>query len=495
MMMTDLLNKARDFESKYSCYADAERPHFHLTGPIGWINDPNGFSLYKNEYHLFFQYYPYDVKWGPMHWGHAKTSDFIKWEFLPAAMAPDTPADESGCFSGSAIALPDGKHLLMYTGVYEYTGEDGAKELLQRQCLAVGDGINYEKYEGNPVLTSDDLPEGASKKDFRDPHIFRLNDKYYSIVGSRPADGSGSLLVFESEDAFHWSYKCELEANHNEYGRMWECPDFFEVDGKHVIFVSPQEMVPDDLEFHAGYGTVALIGCFDPETFAFSREKVQAIDYGIDFYAPQVVATPDGRQVMIAWMENWTNADMKFQGRRLFGTMTLPRELHVREDGRLIQQPVRELEQYRCNRVAYENTLVDKERSLPGVSGRYFDMTVTVEPEAHYMYKWFKLRIAKDSMHETVLRFKPETNILKIDRSRSGGRFDIIHHRDIRTFSKNGSIKLRLIMDGNQLEVFVNDGEQTASLKLYNITLDAENITFEADKKVRVTVEKYDIIA
>ena len=493
-MTSEMLQKARDYESQYHKYADPERPRFHVTGQLGWINDPNGFSSYKGEYHLFFQYHPYRTIWGPMHWGHVKTKDFVKWEYLPCAMAPDTDADRNGCFSGSAIEMPDGNQLLMYTGVYWKMIEDGTREEHQHQCIAIGDGVNYEKYEENPVLGSKDLPEGASKLDFRDPHIFKLGDKYYSVVGNRPADGSGSLLVFESQDALHWSYKCLLDACYNEFGRMWECPDFFEVDGKHVIFVSPQEMAPMGLEFHAGYGTVALIGSFDEETFKFEREHVQAIDYGIDFYAPQVVKTYDGRQVMIAWMENWTNTNSKFERNRLFGAMTLPRELHVREDGRLIQTPVREIANYYGRKVAYDNVVILKEMNLAGVQGRYLDMTVSVRPMGSNGYEWFKMYLAKDGEHNVMVRYKPHTNVVKIDRSRCGGRFDIVHTREIIVRPRNGEIKFRVIMDGNLVELFVNDGEQAISFKLYNKTMDAKAISFEADQAVVINVVKHDIV-
>ena len=102
-MTSKKLQRARYFEKKYSPYVASELPKFHVTAPIGWINDPNGFAPYKGEYHLFHQYYPYDTKWGPMHWGHVKTQDFIKWERLPAALAPDMEYDKDGCFSGGAV--------------------------------------------------------------------------------------------------------------------------------------------------------------------------------------------------------------------------------------------------------------------------------------------------------------------------------------------------------------------------------------------------------
>lgn len=139
-----------------------ERPAFHLTPPAGWLNDPNGFSFYGGQYHLFFQYNPYAAHWDKMHWGHAVTSDFLKWTYLPAVLAPDSFLDEGGCFSGSAIELEDGRQLLMYTGLTpepkdcaspeaDACDPDAKKapEYYQVQNLAVGDGRDYVKYECN----------------------------------------------------------------------------------------------------------------------------------------------------------------------------------------------------------------------------------------------------------------------------------------------------------------------------------------------------------
>ncbi|MCM1146005.1 MAG: glycoside hydrolase family 32 protein, partial [Lachnoclostridium sp.] len=182
-MMNQALENARKYEKiKEKEIAKEPRPAFHLSSRVGWMNDPNGFSYYNGEYHLFYQYHPYNSHWGPMHWGHAVSKDLLHWKYLPAALAPDADYDRDGCFSGSALTLPDGRHLLLYTGVSKETQPDGSMRDVQRQCIAIGDGTDYEKYALNPVIDEKSLPENGSKYDFRDPKIWRKADGSYRCV-------------------------------------------------------------------------------------------------------------------------------------------------------------------------------------------------------------------------------------------------------------------------------------------------------------------------
>ena len=493
-MISNALQKARDFEAQYGPHIpDEERPAFHVTPTIGWMNDPNGFSVYKGEYHLFYQYHPYSNEWGPMHWGHVKSRDLIRWERLPAALAPDQPYDASGCFSGGAAELPNGKQLLMYTGVQRRRDPDGFLHDVQTQCAAIGDGINYEKFAANPVLDEKDIPQGWSAIDFRDPKVWRETDgNYYAVVGDRTDDGSGAILLYRSADGLRWEYIRTLDRCHNQYGKMWECPDFFALDGKQVLFTSPQEMMPVGLEFHAGNGTLCLIGDYDPAGKGFCRQYVQAIDYGLDFYAPQTLLTPDGRRVMVAWMQNWSTVGAKPNRCRWFGQTTVPRELSVK-DGRLYQQPVRELEKYRSGRVVHRNIPVSGEVNLPGIQGRTLDMTITVRPTGGESYRWFRIRVAKDGVHETIIRYRPDQGTVKLDRVRSGLPHDIVHTRSFLVRNRQGEIKLRIVLDRFSLEVFVNDGEQAASAVIYT-PQEADAITFEAGSTALMDVEKYDLV-
>ena len=106
------LKKANEYEkTEQEKIPVEEKPAFHVAAPVGWINDPNGFSWYQGQIHLFYQYHPYTTEWGPMHWGHSVSDDMIHWKNMPSVLAPDQEYDKRGCFSGSATEK-DGKHVL-----------------------------------------------------------------------------------------------------------------------------------------------------------------------------------------------------------------------------------------------------------------------------------------------------------------------------------------------------------------------------------------------
>lgn len=494
-MTSQILREARKYEETVEKnIAKEERPDFHLCARVGWMNDPNGFSYYKGMYHLFYQYYPYESKWGPMHWGHAVSKDLLHWTYLPAALAPDEAYDRDGCFSGSALTLPDGRHLLMYTSVIKERQENGAVRDIQTQSLAVGDGLDYEKYKKNPVLDEKDLPDGASRFDFRDPKVWQNEDGTYScIAGSCAEDGDGRILLFMSKDGFQWQFQNILAANNHRFGKMWECPDFFMLDGKWALLTSPLDMLPQGFEYHNGNGTLCLIGEFDGQAGTFQEESNQAVDYGIDFYAPQTIQMPDGRRIMIGWMQNWETCSLRAQDEPWIGQMSLPRELSIR-DGRLCQTPVRELYALRRNKVVHEKVSFSGTISLDGVKGRRMDMELTLRRgDAQSLYQMFAVRFAQNDKYHTSLSFRPRESILKVDRKFSGSRRAVVHERCSLVNSTDGSLKLRIILDRFSAEVFVNDGEHVLTTILYT-EQSADGISFWADGAVEMDVIKYDLM-
>ena len=400
------------------------------------------------KYHMFYQYHPYESKWGPMHWGHAVSTDQVD----------DTFHD------------------------------------VQTQCLAVGNGLDYEKYEKNPAIDEKNLPEGASRYDFRDPKLWQKKDgTYRCVVGNRPSDGSGQILLFSSPDGFQWDFEKVLIANENRFGKMWECPDFFELDGKEVLLTSPQDMLPEGFEYHNGNGTLCLIGEFDDKTDTFTPKHDQAIDYGIDFYAPQTILTPDGRRIMIGWMQNWDTCGNRTQDEPWFGQMSLPRELFIKE-GRLYQRPIRELDQMRSNKVVHQNITFSDVIRLDGIKGRRIDMELTLRPgDEKELYQKFAVRFAQNEQYHTAISFRPRESILKVDRKFSGSRRVIIHQRRSKVNYVKGELKFRIIMDRFSVEVFVNDGEQVMTATMYTDQR-ADGISFFADGSVNMDVVKYDLI-
>lgn len=482
--MTDL-EKANTYQEEKRV-DESRKPVYHVTPPVGWMNDPNGFSIFEGMIHLFYQYHPYSDVWGPMHWGHYISKDFVKWKELPAALAPDTDYDAAGCFSGSAIETEEG-HALLYTGVMEKEKRDGSKEVIQQQCLALGDGLHYKKISGNPVILSEQLPEGFSREDFRDPKVWREEETYYLVVGNKNKQQDGQVVLFESKDLKKWQFVSVLAVNQGKYGKMWECPDFFPLGEKYILVVSPQDMQADGVEFHNGNQAVVLIGEYDRQKYRLQEDQVSSLDYGTDFYAPQTLKTEDGRRIMIAWMQSW-DMNIKPAEQKWNGMMTIPRELELRED-RLYQRPIKELENYRTEPVAYTGREISGKCQLPGIRGRVMDLMVELQEGD---YKEFTVSFAANERYQTSFRYICDTQTIEFDRTYCGMVRDAVCRRDMKLKRVEKTLKLRFLLDRFSVELFVNDGVQTFTSTFYT-PLEAEDIVFECDKKAVVNIEKYNI--
>ena len=81
-------------------YSEPFRPQYPFSPARNWTNDPNGLVYYKGEYHLFYQYNPYDKVWGHMSWAHSVSTDLVHWKSLPLAIPED---DKNMIFSGSCV--------------------------------------------------------------------------------------------------------------------------------------------------------------------------------------------------------------------------------------------------------------------------------------------------------------------------------------------------------------------------------------------------------
>lgn len=481
------LNKSRIYEKEQmNTIKEETRPIFHFSAPVGWLNDPNGFSMYKGEYHLFYQYHPFSVHWGPMHWGHTKTKDFIKWSHIPIALAPDHDYDQAGCFSGTAIEL-NGKHILAYTSVMEEELENGKRKVYQQQSIAVGNGVDYEKLSCNPVLTEDMLPEGVSKADFRDPKLWFADGTYNMLVANRSDDGSGQLLLFRAIELDRWEFVSVFDKCNNEYGKMWECPDYFTIDDKEIIIISPQDMRAKGNIFHCGNGTIYFVGRTENEQFV--RDQVNVIDYGLDFYAPQTLLTKDNRRIMIAWMQSWDTYLSKEEN-GWSGMMTLPREIMYCEEKQcIIQKPVKEIESYWSDTVSYDHVTINSETKLEGIEGRVVDinMHIKVENQGNFVIK-----LAHNDEFHVSITYNSKNNTLEFSRMLSDLRRDIVTNRVMNVDAENEELNLRILLDKYSIEIFADDGKNVMT-NVFNVPIEAEGITFQCDTKASITLKKHRI--
>jgi len=317
---------------------DPMRPQFHLLPARNWMNDPNAPIYFNGKYHMFFQYNPFGAVWGNMSWNHAVSGDMLHWTHEPLALTP-TPgtSDAYGVFSGSAIAISK-RVYAVYTGAQKSddahaTIRDGANDVQESQCLAWSDDPRLVKWikEPKPIIAAP--PAGMAYTGFRDPSVWRQGEWYYMTVGSGVAEVGGCVLLYRSPvkgDLRHWEYLHTLTsgawngkktANPCGDGEMWECPEFFALDGAHVLIYSTLNKV------------FWQSGVLDEKTMKFTPKKTGELDWGA-FYAPKTQLDAAGQRILWGWIPERRSEDaMKAAG--WSGMMSLPRVMNLDADGTL----------------------------------------------------------------------------------------------------------------------------------------------------------------
>ena len=445
-LMIERIEKAqKEIEAKRETVQQGKfRQDYHFMAETGWINDPNGLIYFKGKYHFFYQYNPYSGFWDCMHWGHAVSEDMIHWEYLPLALAPSEVYDDhlkGGCFSGSAIEH-DGKLFLIYTGTC-----NNGNGFEQAQCIAYSeDGIHFEKYEGNPVITA---PEGVPTDLFRDPKVWKHDDTYYVVCGASK-NGFAQARLYKSTDMFHWEFVNVLAESRGEWGYMWECPDYFELDGEKILSVSPQGLTREEFRFQniyqSGYFILKEDGSVDVKDF---REW----DMGFDFYAPQTFTDVQGRRILIGWM-GMPDADEEYVNKTIEEgwqhCLTVPRELKLK-DGKILQYPVKELENLRK-----EKTVLNDENSAVELRVEVNEGFDLVLEEIALTGSSFQISMGG----QMLFRYENGTAEIGFPGVTGAGR-------KVRKAQINDLRNIRFLVDTSAAEIYLNDGETVFSTRYY----------------------------
>lgn len=451
------------------------RPNFHFTPKKAWMNDPNGMFYYNGYYHLYFQHYPDDNVWGPMHWGHAISTDMIKWQEQPIAIYPDSLGT---IFSGSAVVDISNSSgfgetekvapiVAIYTNSLKLEGSDNWK---QTQSIAYSndEGQTFTKYEGNPVIDNDD------KKDFRDPKVSWDEERNKWVMVLAAGD---KIMFYDSKNLKDWQYLSEFGQDIGGHGGVWECPDLFKLpvkgtnDYKWVLFVSINPGGPN-----GGSATQYFVGDFDGETFKMDPEFETSlrenhnywIDFGKDNYAGVSFSNArkkDGSILMMGWMSNWLYAQI-VPTETWRSAMTVARTIQLSKNNagyRLITNPVNELKNYRSTKYKKESITVNKEIKIIGsevidLASAEFNFNISEGSNTSFHYK-----LSNASGDELLFGFNHEKNYFFVDRSKSGktlfsNKFSDKISIAPRT-SLNKNISGTILLDKTSIEIFYDNGE------------------------------------
>ena len=424
------------------------RQKLHLMPPVGWLNDPNGLCQFKGVYHAFFQYSPFNAEGGVKMWGHYTSRDMIDWEYQGVMLYPDQPFDCSGVYSGCAL-IEDGEMYLYYTGnvkledsgSYDYinTGRQSNTVLVTSK-----DGIHFGKKQ--LLMRNNDYPAGLTLH-VRDPKVWKEHGTYYMLQGARTKEDMGQAVIFRSDDKINWTFYSRVETE-EKFGYMWECPDYFEVDGTKILSASVQGLTGEEWKdrnvYQSGYFTVKgdILG-------QYSLSDYCLWDYGFDYYAPQSFETEDGRRIQIGWMgmpdcEEYTNRTIEDGWQHCF---TFPREVFVK-DGIIRQRPVRELEARKILSEETKNRLETKKYTV-------YEAVINNILDDQFRAVLAEELIVKYENNRFKIEFMNNRND-KVSCGRKSRSVEIDHLTDV-----------RILADESSVEIFVNEGAYVFSTRYY----------------------------
>lgn len=448
------------------------RPKIHFSPEKGWMNDPNGMVYVDGVYHFFYQKYPYDTSWGPMHWGHATSRDLIHWEHQPIALYPD----ELGfIFSGSAVY--DTQNSSEYgtnenppiIAIYTSHHKDG----LEQQSIAYSNdkGRHFEKSYLNPVIKNPGI------SDFRDPKAFwNPVRRCWSLVLA----AQDRVFFYASQDMKNWEKTGEFGPEGNHVKGVWECPDLFPIEykGKNVwVLVVSMTKASEDDHCKMQY----FLGDFDGEKFlcTYPSDEPRWLDEGFDNYA--AVTFQNAKDVLLmGWGMNWQYA-AQTPTEEYCGQATLARKLSLTEvDGALtlVAAPAG-LEKFRHSSYPIENHTTIRTET--------FGMKVSGKGDAKICLK--------NSVGQKLKIYVTDTKIT-VDRTMAGYK-EFSEHFMTEKYSistaarkKDGAWNLELVFDVSILELFAEDGVDAISTVVYPET-PYDRISWKGD----LSVELYEIDA
>ncbi|KAH7110722.1 glycosyl hydrolase [Dactylonectria macrodidyma] len=426
--------------------ADTLRPQFHYTQYQGWINDPAGLSQWQGHHHLFSQFNPDAPLWGPMYWSHAESVDAVHWRELPVALAPKNASnagDTSGRFTGSAVVddLDGNKLHLIFTDYTDTAYHPGAVQEVVSSATSA-DGVRFDLDPSNPIIAG---PPTGAPAFFRDPKVFHdpTDNSWKMAIGS--SNGvSGSVQLYRSTDLVSWSHVGVLYTGDGSTGTVWECPNFFPLGDKWVLF----------------YGGNAL-GWYETGTYdgsVFTSEKRGLIDAGPDSYAMQWYQDASGRDLAITWMGNWPTSKWPSRVNGWAGSQSVTRELFLRDDGGLGSRPIAALDELASGPAKKLGQQSVDSAGLAVGSTTAARLQVAVDLGATVAAS-FTISLFKSTSESVLLTYTTANRTLTLDTTNAGYGQAGTWQAVVADSAKNeDKLTLDIFIDRSSLEVFAGDG-------------------------------------
>ncbi|HVS93517.1 MAG TPA: glycoside hydrolase family 32 protein [Mucilaginibacter sp.] len=441
-------------------YHEQFRPQVHFSPPAHWMNDPNGMVYYRGVYHLFYQYYPGATVWGPMHWGHATSTDLVHWTNKPIALYPDSLGY---IFSGSAVIDHQntsgfGKNgqppmVAIFTSAKHVVDKDG-EYYDQNQSIAYSNdaGKTWHKYVHNPVLRNPNV------KDFRDPKVswYAPGKKWIMTLAVKD-----HIEFYSSSNLKSWTKESEFGQSLGAHGGVWECPDLFPMttnDGKKmwVLIVNINPGGPQ-----GGSATQYFVGDFNGRTFAPNDTATRWLDQGTDEYAGVTWSNTGGRRIFLGWMSNWQYAT-SVPTKTWRSAMTIPRELKlVKVDNAyyVAAEPVKEFDKLKGPAISLQNVDVEGDVNLTKrikVTDNQYELDLSSA-----QLKSFSITLFNAAGQKLLVGYDEEVNSWYIDRTQAGESAfnkDFAKRFSIQRIAKTKGTDLKLIVDAASVELFADHG-------------------------------------
>ena len=445
-------------QSAKPAYTELHRPQIHFSPREKWMNDPNGMIFFHNQYHLFYQYYPDSTVWGPMHWGHATSTDLVHWQHQPIALYPDSLGY---IFSGSAVVDSnntsgfgkDGKiPLVAIFTHHDPKGEKNGSNNFQNQSLAysVDEGNTWTKYANNPVIKNPGI------RDFRDPKVswYDAQKKWIMTLATKDR-----VTFYSSKDLKNWTRESDFGKDVGAHGGVWECPDLFylDYDGKKiwVLLASINPGGPN-----GGSATQYFIGDFDGKNFTPYQTDTRWIDYGPDDYAGVTWSNSGNSKIFMGWMSNWQYATA-VPTEKWRSAMTLPRNLSLQKSGNkylIASKPIPKLNTIAKQSIVLNNIQINnydvsgKTQKLSGPSM----LNITSDK-----IESFSITFSNDKGEKVIVGYDNTTNNYYVDRTRSGNvsfQKGFAGKHSAPRLTNHDNMELTLMIDIASVELFADNG-------------------------------------